>query len=74
MARHRVADRGDGIQIWKVAANIPNKTADKGWTSRLGVGQEGLQVIVKIQLVTECYKWPRTCSMELVFRLAYESS
>jgi hypothetical protein len=25
MARPRVADRGDGLQIWRVAANILNK-------------------------------------------------
>jgi hypothetical protein len=41
MARLRVADRGDGLQIWRVAANILNKqsrTADSGWSSSLGVG------------------------------------
>jgi hypothetical protein len=41
MARPRVADRGDGLQIWKVAANILNKqsrTADSGWSSSLGLG------------------------------------
>jgi hypothetical protein len=40
MARPRVADRGYGLQIWRVAANILNKqsrTADSGWTSSLGV-------------------------------------
>jgi hypothetical protein len=39
MARPRVADRGDGLQIWRVAANILNKqsgTADMGWPSGLG--------------------------------------
>jgi hypothetical protein len=38
----RVADRGDGLQIWRVAANILNKqsrTADSGWSSSLGVGR-----------------------------------
>jgi hypothetical protein len=33
MARPQVADGGDGLQIWRVAANILNKqsqTADKG--------------------------------------------
>jgi hypothetical protein len=33
MARHRDADRGDGLQIWRVAAIILNKqsqTADSG--------------------------------------------
>jgi hypothetical protein len=42
MARPRVADRGDGLQIWRVAANILNKqsrTADSGWSSSLvGLG------------------------------------
>jgi hypothetical protein len=39
MARPRVADRGDGLQIWRVAANMLNKqslTADSGWSSSLG--------------------------------------
>jgi hypothetical protein len=34
MARPLVADGGEGLQIWRVAANILNKqlrTADKGW-------------------------------------------
>jgi hypothetical protein len=41
MARPRVADKGDGLQIWGVAANMLNKqsrTADSGWSSSLGVG------------------------------------
>jgi hypothetical protein len=41
MARPKVADGGDGLQILRVAANILNKqsrTADKGWSFRLGVG------------------------------------
>jgi hypothetical protein len=42
MVRPLVADRGYGLQIWRVAANILNKqsrTADRGWSSSLGVGQ-----------------------------------
>jgi hypothetical protein len=42
MGRPRVADGGDGLQIWRVAANILKKlkrTADKGWFSCLGVGR-----------------------------------
>ncbi|KAJ4439970.1 hypothetical protein ANN_08101 [Periplaneta americana] len=42
MARPQVADRGDGIQIWRAAVNILNKqsrTADEGWSSSLGVGR-----------------------------------
>jgi hypothetical protein len=43
MARPQVADGGDGLQIWGVAANILNKQSrkvDKGWSSSLGVGHE----------------------------------
>jgi hypothetical protein len=42
MARPLVADGGDALQVWRVAANILNKqsrTADKGWSSTLGVGR-----------------------------------
>jgi hypothetical protein len=41
MARPQVADGGDSLQIWRVAANILNKqsrTAGTGWSSSLGVG------------------------------------
>jgi hypothetical protein len=34
MARPQVADRGDCLQIWRVAANMLNRqlrTADRGW-------------------------------------------
>jgi hypothetical protein len=40
MARPRLADGRDGLQQWRVAANILNKqprTNDKGWFSSLGV-------------------------------------
>jgi hypothetical protein len=42
MARPRVADGVDGLQIWKVAANMFKEqswTADKGWPSTFGVGR-----------------------------------
>jgi hypothetical protein len=42
IARSRVADAGDGLQMWNVAANVLNKqsrTADKEWYSSLGVGR-----------------------------------
>jgi hypothetical protein len=41
MARPQVVDGGDGLQIWRVAANILNKqwlTADKGRSSSLVLG------------------------------------
>jgi hypothetical protein len=41
MVRPQVADGGDSLQIWRVGENILNKqlwTADKGWSSSLGVG------------------------------------
>jgi hypothetical protein len=40
MARPKVADGREGLQIWRVAANTLNRqsrTADKGWPSSLGV-------------------------------------
>jgi hypothetical protein len=42
MARPQVADGGNTLQVWRVAANILNKqsrAADKGWPSSLGVGR-----------------------------------
>jgi len=39
MVRPRVADRGDGLLIWREAANMLNKQsqrADEGWSSSLG--------------------------------------
>jgi hypothetical protein len=41
-ARPQVADGGNGLQIWRVAANILHKqsrTAEKGWFSSLGFGR-----------------------------------
>jgi hypothetical protein len=41
MARPQVADEGDGLQIWRVAANILNKqwrTADRGGPPAWGLG------------------------------------
>jgi len=42
MTHPQVADGGDGLQVWRVAANILNKQwqiANKGWSSSFGVGQ-----------------------------------
>jgi hypothetical protein len=54
---HPLAEDEEGLRIWKVAANLLNKqseTADKGWSSSLGVGR-GLQLpAVEKQCVT-CY-------------------
>jgi hypothetical protein len=39
MACPQVAERGDGLQMWRVAANILNQQsqiADRGWSSSLG--------------------------------------
>jgi hypothetical protein len=43
--RPRVADRGDGLQILRAAANIlvlnkQSRTVDKEWSSSSGVGRE----------------------------------
>jgi hypothetical protein len=43
VARPQVADRGDGLHVRRVAANILNKqllTADSGWSSNMEVGRE----------------------------------
>jgi hypothetical protein len=43
MAHSQIAD-GDGLQIWRVTANVLNKhlqTADEGWSFSLGLA-EGL--------------------------------
>jgi hypothetical protein len=42
IASPQVADGGDCLQVWRVAANILNKQsqkADKGWSSSFGVGR-----------------------------------
>jgi hypothetical protein len=36
--RLEVADGGDGLHIWRVAANKQARTADKGWFPSLAVG------------------------------------
>jgi hypothetical protein len=61
MARPQVADGGDALQLWREAANIFNKksrTADKGWSSSLGVERGALTV--KNNLVTKTFTKPRT--------------
>jgi hypothetical protein len=42
MARPKVADGGESLQIWRVAANMLNKQsgrADRGWSSSSGIGR-----------------------------------
>jgi hypothetical protein len=49
MARPQVADSGDGLQIWRVAANILNKqswTADRGWPSSFGFARGCARMIL----------------------------
>jgi hypothetical protein len=44
-----VADKGDGLQIWRLAVNIFKKQswpADKGWSSSLGVD--------KVLIIPQC--------------------
>jgi hypothetical protein len=44
MAYPQFVNRGDGLQIWRVAVNILNKQpqiADRRWSSSLGVGRGG---------------------------------
>jgi hypothetical protein len=80
MARPRVADRGDGLQIWRVAANILNKqcqTADRGWPSSLGVGRGLTTLPIKLDISyktlhtaferTECLAQPKHRKMDTRF-------
>jgi hypothetical protein len=59
----RVADEGDGLQIWTVAANIWNKqsrTAHKGWSSSFGGLRERItHLYLKTQVVKKCYRASR---------------
>jgi hypothetical protein len=59
MARPQVADAGHGLQIWWVASNILNdqsRTANKVWSSSLGVGLQLLTI--KNKFVTKCHNGP----------------
>jgi hypothetical protein len=43
IAPSQVTDGGDGLQTWRVSANILNeqsRTADRGWPSSFGVGRD----------------------------------
>jgi len=53
VARPQVADGGEGLQIWRVAANILNKqsrTADKGWSSSLEVARRACKNLVRYEI------------------------
>jgi hypothetical protein len=63
MAPPRVTDAGDALQILRVAWNILNKqsrTADKGWSSSLGLRVGLRNLHLKIKLFTKYHKGPRT--------------
>jgi hypothetical protein len=65
MAHPRVADTGDGLQIWRVAANLLNKelrTDDSGWPSSLGAGRGKQPPTVKHYIC--CEACTRTSEMD----------
>jgi len=67
MADPRVANGGDGQQIYRVAANMSNKqslTIDKGCPPAWGLGEGSTPPHRKKQLVTKCYTGPRYCRWE----------
>jgi hypothetical protein len=70
MARLQVADGGDGLQIRTVAANKLNKqsrTADKGWSSSMGVGRGTNNLLtIKKFIFAKCFKVSRTWTDSLV--------
>jgi hypothetical protein len=60
MVRDQVADGGDGLQIWRVAASILNKqsrTANKKWSSSLGLTTHRTK---KKKIAMKCHKAPQT--------------
>jgi hypothetical protein len=62
MAHLRVATGGDGLQVWRVAANILNmqsRTTDKGRSSSLGVGKGLTTTERRKQAVTKYYTGAR---------------
>jgi hypothetical protein len=73
MALAQVADGGDGLQIWRVAANILNKqsrTADRGWPSSLGVGRGANNphrkyILYLCVCVAKCLQGPREWTASL---------
>jgi hypothetical protein len=78
MARPRVVDGRDGLQYWRLAANILNKqpqTNDKGRSSSLGVGLTTPHR-KKNKQVTKMLLEPRTWadSLEQPKRVQVESS
>jgi hypothetical protein len=59
MVRPQVVDEGNGLQIWRVAANIPNKqsqAADKGWSSGWGLWHGANNSLQKIRLLQNVIK------------------
>jgi hypothetical protein len=60
MARPQVVDGENGLQIWRVAANVLNKQsriADKRWFSSLWVGRwANNSLAYKNNLVTKIHK------------------
>jgi hypothetical protein len=65
MARPPVADGEDGLQIWRVAANILNnqsRTAGNGWPSSLRIGRganNSSPKKKKKQFIAKCYRGPQ---------------
>jgi hypothetical protein len=58
----------NGLQLWRVAANILNKqmrTNDKGWSSSLGLGVEIKTLYRKNKFVTKNETEPQTRSDSL---------
>jgi hypothetical protein len=48
----QVADGGDGVELWKLAADILIKqswTVDKGWSSRLGAHRVQMKLLRNVQ-------------------------
>jgi hypothetical protein len=65
IARLQVSDESDILQIWRVAANTSDKqpwTADKRWSSSLGLGVRLRNLSVKNENVTKIFSEIRKAS------------
>jgi len=68
MANPQVADGKDDLQIWRLAVNILNKqfwTANKGWSSNLGV-REWANTHHSKKKKPACYKMLHRASQTLM--------
>jgi hypothetical protein len=73
MARHYVVDGGDGLQIWRVAADIlhmQSRRAKKRWSSSSEVVRKAITPNRKNKLLNKCHLRPWTWTDPLIKELS----